>query len=319
MMSRSNATVAPLDWNDIRFFLALAREGTLAKAALALGVDQTTVGRRLASLEERLRVALFTRGTRGLAVTSAGQRVLEAAERMREAALDLWSEAAGDKSVAVGQVRIATTESLARTFVIPALCELREREPHIQTILVAGWRRVDLRGGEADVAVRLVRPTDPRLACRKLGAFALRFYAARGWVERFGMPRAIGEHPILAYDESTRAGAPPVFSNVRIDERQLAFQTNSGGVLLEAAAAGMGVAELPSFLGDRDPRLVRVLPEYEHRYSVWLVVPLARRRVAVVRAVCEAIAQSFSEGASAPPSRAPAPADRSPRTSRRRS
>lgn len=317
-MSRSNAGDAPLDWNDVRFFLAVARTGTLAKAALALGVDQTTVGRRIASLEERLRVALFTRGPRGFTVTGAGARVLAAAERMREAALDLWSEASEDDGAASGVVRIATTESLARAFVIPPVRALHERQPRIQIVLVAGWSRVDLRGGEADVAVRLVRPNDPRLACKKLGDFALRFYAARKYVERAGVPRRLADHPLVVYDESVRGGAPPVFADVTVDARQLAFRTNSGDALVEAARAGIGIAELPSYVGDGDAQLVRVLPEHEHRYSVWLVVPQARRRVAVVRAVCDAIAAAFSPRASAPPTRARARGDRSPRTSRRR-
>ena len=309
---------SPLDWNDVRFFLAVARQGTLAKAAELLGVDQTTVGRRIASLEERLRVALFARHARGLGVTAAGERVLEAAERMREAAVDLWSEATDEKSVAAGIVRIATTESLARTFIIPAIRELRERQPRIQVVVTSAWRRVDLRAGEADVAVRLVRPTDPRLACKKLGDFALRFYASREYVELAGMPRVIRDHPLLVYDQAARGAAPPVFCEVAIDERQIAFQTNSGDTLVEAAVAGIGIAELPDYIGERHPRLVRVLPQHEHRYSVWLVVPQARRRVAIVRAVSEAIGRAFSDRASAPPSRAPARADRSPRTSRRR-
>src|SRR5581483_11055889 len=107
----------PLDWNDVRFFLAVARSRTLARAAAALGVDQTTVGRRIGALESRLRVALFKRGAEGFQVSAAGKGVLRAAERMEEAALELRSQAAGERSETVATVRIATTESLAEAFV----------------------------------------------------------------------------------------------------------------------------------------------------------------------------------------------------------
>lgn len=316
MRPRPDAREGALDWNDVRFFLAVAQHGTLAKAALALGVDQTTVGRRIASFEERLRVSLFARCPRGLTLTAAGGRVLDAAERMREAAVDVWSEAATETAPTAGIVRVATTHSLARAFVVPAIRDLRERYPAIQVILASEWRRVDLRAGDADVAVRLVRPTDPRLACKKLGDFGFRFYASREWVARNGVPREPGAHAVVVYDASMRGDVPPVFNNVPINDAQIALQTNSGDTLVAAVAAGLGIAELPSYVGDRHPQLVRVLPDHEHRYSVWLVVAQARRRVAVVRAVCDAITRAFTAGA--PPSRSPARADHSPRTARRR-
>src|SRR5215468_826371 len=114
-----------LDWNDVRFFLAVARRRTLARAAAALRVDQTTVGRRIASLEARLGVSLFTRSSGTFQPSRAGRSVLEAAERMEEAALELRSRAAGEQSGSVAEIRVATTESLAQAFVVPAAHAMR--------------------------------------------------------------------------------------------------------------------------------------------------------------------------------------------------
>lgn len=283
-----------LDWNDVRFFLAVARGKSLARAAAALGVDQTTVGRRIASLESRLGIALFVRSAGGFAVSPAGAGVLEAAERMEEAALELRARASGEtKGEIATTVRIATTESLAEAFIAPALTALRRAHPHISVVLQTSWLRVDLRKGEADLAVRLVRPSDPRLACRKLASFALRLYAARSYVSEHGMPEALAGHPLLAYEDAVRLEGRHPFANLDYERENLALLANDHHVLMRAATSGLGITQLPSYCADTHPDLVRVLPEAEIAYSVWLVVPQSSRRLAAVRAVSDAIAAAF--------------------------
>jgi DNA-binding transcriptional LysR family regulator len=295
-----------LDWNDLRFFLAVARGKTLARAAAALGVDQTTAGRRIAALETRMRVELFTRSASGLALSAAGARVLEAAERMDEAAQEIAARAPGDDAPATGTVRVATTDSLAAAFVVPAMRALREKNPAISVVISTGFALADLRKGDADLAVRLVRPTDPRLAARKLADFALRLYASRDYIAKHGTPRSFDGHALIAYEDATRTGARYPFG----DRRDVAVMSNNHFVLLAAASAGLGIVQLPSYVGDAHPELVHVFAERDDPYTVWLVVPQAKRRVAAVRAVSEAIAGAF---------RAPGRAGRSPSRARRRS
>jgi DNA-binding transcriptional LysR family regulator len=289
-----------LDWNDVRFFLAVARGRTTARAAAALGVDQTTVGRRLASLESKLGVALFTRSAAGFQLSAAGARVLEAAERMELAALELASGAAPEEAATCGTVRIATTESLAEAFIVPALRELRARHAHVNVVIATGWSLVDLRKGEADLAVRLVRPTDPRLATRKLADFSLRLYASRRYVAEHGTPTTLDGHALLAYEDAVRSGARHPFANLPMDHGELAMLSNSHRVLLVGASSGLGIVQLPCYVGDAHPELVRVFPEVEERYSVWLVVPQTTRRIAAVRSVADAIAATFRSRASGP-------------------
>jgi DNA-binding transcriptional LysR family regulator len=298
-MVRVASVARELDWNDVRFFLAVARGRTLARAAEALGVDQTTVGRRIASLEGKLGVAVFTRSAAGFQVTPAGARVLEAATRMEEAALELSSGAAGEDAACAGTVRIATTDSLAEVFIVPAVHALRAQHPQVNVIVSTSFVRVDLRKGEADLAVRLVRPTDPRLACRKLADFSLRLYASRDYVAKRGMPSSLEGESLIAYEDAVRTGARHPFASLPMDGGDLALMSNNHHVLLQAAATGLGIVSLPSYVGDPHPDLVRVFPEVEDRYSVWLVVPQVNRRIAAVRAVSEAIAEAFRRRATA--------------------
>ena len=282
-----------LDWNDVRFFLAVARKRTLARAAAALEVDQTTVGRRLASLESKLRISLFTRSAGVFQVSRAGRGVLEAAERMEEAALELRSRAAGEEAESVAVVRVATTESLAEAFVVPAVRELRATHPRIHVTVSTGWAQVDLRKGEADLAVRLVRPTDPRLARRKLADFRLRLYASRGYLAGRAMPTGLAGESLIAYEDALPPGTRHPFAGLPMDGGSLVLLSNSHHVLLAGAAAGLGIVQMPSFVGDVHPDLVRVLPEVEQPYSAWLVLPQANRRIPAVRAVAEAIGAAF--------------------------
>jgi DNA-binding transcriptional LysR family regulator len=254
-----------LDWNDVPFLLAVARYRTLARAAVTLGVDQSTVGRRIASLESRLRVALFKRSAAGFQVTVAGARVLEAASRMEEAALELTSEAADDDAVGAGTVRVATTDSLAETFLVPALRELRSRHPKVNVVISTGWERVSLRKGDADLAVRLVRPTDPKLACRKLAEFSLRLYASRDYVAQRGMPTSLDGHALIAYEGAVRSSTRHPFVSLPTDGGELVVLSNSFRVLLGAAMSGLGIVQLPSYVGDDLPELVRVFSEREER------------------------------------------------------
>ncbi len=290
-----------LDWNDVRFFLAVARERTLARAALVLKVDQTTVGRRIASLEEKLGIALFSRSASGFALTAAGQRVVQSAERMEEAALELPAHAADEEAPCTGTVRIATTEGLAERFVIPAIREVREKHPGISAVVVTAWARVDLRRGEADLAVRLVKPTDTRLAFRRLADFSLRLYASRDYIARRGIPDSLEGHPLIGYEDAVRC-AGHAFTNFPTGGAGAAVQVNSGRVLLAAAVAGIGIAQLSCYVGDATPELLPVLPNLDKAYSVWMVLPQAKRRIAAVRVLSEAIANTFKRHVETPSS-----------------
>jgi DNA-binding transcriptional LysR family regulator len=281
-----------LDWDDIRFFLTVVRAGTLASAARSLAVDQTTVGRRLASLEDIVGQTLFDRTPRGLVATAAGQRVIAAAETMADAAGDFEVAARSDDVRAIETIRVATTDSLAEHYLIPAILTLRTTAPNVDVAVVTGWVCVNLLRGEADVAVRLVRPNHPRLVARKVADFALRAYASPRYIAARGAPIAdFRNHELVAYSEANVS--PLTVAGIDASDARIVLRTNNGNAIRRAGRDGVGIVELPSFVGDHDRELVRVCPEHERRYSVYIVTHEDRRRARSVRAVCDAITVAF--------------------------
>src|SRR5229473_1585057 len=166
------------DWSDLRFFLEVARNGTLAAAGRKLGVDNTTVGRRLAALEHDLGSKLFARTPDGLVLTAAGEAIRTAGEEMEHAVLRGEQRALGADRKLSGQVRLATTEMLGEVVVLPALRSLHARHPQIRVDLMTGTGRLDIAGRAADVALRYARPesgdlvTPPARARRAVAARA---------------------------------------------------------------------------------------------------------------------------------------------------
>src|SRR5512146_1243587 len=171
---------AGLDWGDLRFFLELSRSGSLSGAARRLKVDRNTVGRRVASLEEALGLALFERGPQGWTRTAAGDELAALASRVEENVLALARHAdAADRDMA-GTVRLTTATHICAQLLVPSLPLLHERHPRLLLEVAVDQRIFDLTRREADLALRLGRPREAGLVMRKLGDLAYGLYAARG-------------------------------------------------------------------------------------------------------------------------------------------
>jgi DNA-binding transcriptional LysR family regulator len=283
-------------WDDVRFFVAVARMGSLSAAARALDVGHVTVGRRIALFEKRLGVTLLNRTPDGFATTSAGDAILRQCTVMETAALDLERIAAGRDSLVTGSVRVTTTEALAYQLIAPAITSLRQAHPELQIDLVVGVRSLDIARRDADIAVRFARPSASELVCRKLGEVGFSLYASQLYLARAGIPKR-GEG-LGGYDLITFTGAPtatsPFFMGESLDGARIVLRCDNPLIQLKAAASEVGIAELMCFLGDSSPGLVRVWPkEAPARRSVWLIVHQDMRRSARIRAVSSAIAEAF--------------------------
>ena len=185
-MNRASAT---WQWDDVRFFLAVARAGNLSGAARALDVGHVTVGRRITLLEKRLGVILLNRTPDGFATTSAGDAVLRQCIAMENAALDIERLAAGRDSLMTGSVRVTSTEALAFQVVAPAVASLRQAHPGLQVDLTVGVRSLDIARRDADLAVRFARPSTSDLVCRKLGEVGYSLYASERYLQKSETPR----------------------------------------------------------------------------------------------------------------------------------
>jgi DNA-binding transcriptional LysR family regulator len=279
-------------WDDLRHFLAIERHRTLAAAGRALGVDETTVGRRLAALERAVGARLFDRTADGLLLTATGRAVVGSARHMETEAAAFAARAAAADVRAQGPVRLTTTEAFGTRFLAPRLGSLRAAHPQLELEVVTDTRALDLSRREADLGVRLGPPTEGHIVARRLGDLAVGLYAAASYLERAGAPRrGLAGHSVIGF------GAQPLgipeeawLAEVAADAT-VVLRSRSTPVQLAAAAAGLGIAALPCYLADGEPSLLRVLPGERVRREIWLTMRRDLRRAPRVRAVAEWLAE----------------------------
>lgn len=301
-------------WDDVRFFLAVSRNGSLSGAARALRVDHATVGRRIAAFEEQLGSRLFDRTPEGFAITAAGQAILAQCEAMENAAASVDRLVAGHDARLSGLVRVATTEGLAHTLIVPALASLVREHAQLQVEVMANPARLDITRRQADIAVRLGRPTDPDVICRKLGDCGFALYGARPYLAA-APDRAKG---LSGQTAVSYLGAPTWFS-AALGGARVALLSNSPFVQLEAVSQGIGIGLFPCFLGDSDPELERLSQaEPPELQAVWMIIHRDLRRVAKIRLVASAIADAFHRKRQVLRSESPPPHKRNELRSARR-
>jgi DNA-binding transcriptional LysR family regulator len=275
-----------VDWDDLRFFLAVARAGQLARAATSLGVDATTVGRRIRRLEQSLEATLFEHTREGLVLTEAGERVLIKVEDIERSTRDIHANSATGHSVS-GLIRVSVSEGFGTWLVAHHLRSFLDEYPDIQVDLVANSGFLSPTRRETDVAILLARPRQGPLISKKLSDYRLRLYASRSYVEEH---QPIQDVSVLR--SLTLIGYIPDFiyaPELRyLDEispgLQLRVRSSSINAQYRLAAAGAGVAVLPCFIGDADGELVPVLPRINVTRSFWLVTHQDTRRLARIEA-----------------------------------
>ncbi|HEX8594551.1 MAG TPA: LysR family transcriptional regulator [Pseudomonas sp.] len=284
-----------MNWDDTRVFLAICRKATLRGAARVLGVDQATVGRRLAALEKALGTTLFLRTSDGYVLTVAGEAALKAAQKMEASALELQRQILGLDERLIGEVRITSTDSLAVDFVIPAIACLQQLHPDIKVRLDTSIEVASLSKREADIAIRNVKPENPDLIARCIARWPVGLFASAGYVERRGEPApGFAGHDLIMYQPYLESGKPPTLCSEPITDGRLMATVNSGLMMRKSIAAGIGIGELPVCLGDMDG-LTRLWPDRSRQttYDVWLVTHEDLRHTARVRAVIDSVVRVF--------------------------
>jgi DNA-binding transcriptional LysR family regulator len=279
-----------LDWDDVRFFLAVVREPRLVTAGRALRVRHTTVARRLAALEKSLGTRLFHRTARGHLLTDAGREILPVAEEIERATLALGRRARPAKGAPTGRVRVAIVESWAVEWLAPRLPELHRRHPQLSLEVVAQQGPSDLSRGEAEIAVRIPRPTQKELAAVKLGTGSTGLYATRALADRYRAqierdpPDGRGV-PLLCWDPHRDFLQSAAWFRDFRAVADVRLTTNSTLALLSAARAGLGVCTTARFCVRGDD-LVPLGPDLS-RHDLWLVSHPDFRDEPRVRAVMD--------------------------------
>ncbi|VVN82793.1 HTH-type transcriptional regulator DmlR [Pseudomonas fluorescens] len=287
-----------MNWDDTRVFLAVCRESTLRGAARVLGVDQATVGRRITALEKSLSATLFLRTSEGYALTAVGEAALKAAEKMEHSALELQRQIQGLDDRLTGIVRVSTTDSMAIDFLIPAIARLHAQHPDVRVQLDASTQILSLSKREADIAVRNTRPDNPDLIARRIARWPVGLFASRDYVEAHGVPApgsAFEGHDLVVYQPYLQGNKDITLVSEPLGRGRIVSSLSSGLLVRWAIAAGIGLGEIPVYMGERDG-LVRLWPERTRPvpYDVWLVTHADLRHTARVRVVIDEIVAGFA-------------------------
>ena len=287
-----------MNWDDARVFLAVCRELTLRGAARVLGVDQATVGRRITSLEKSLSATLFLRTSEGYVLTAVGEAALQAVEKMEHSALQLQRQIQGLDDRLTGTVRVITTDSLAIDFLIPAIARLHALHPDVRVQLDASTQILSLAKREADIAVRNTRPENPDLIARRIARWPVGLFASQAYVDTHGLPQpgsAFEGHDLVVYQPYLQGNKDMTLVSEPVTRGRIVSSLSSGLLVRRSIAAGIGLGEIPVYMGERDG-LVRVWPERTRPvpYDVWLVTHADLRHTARVRAVIEEVVAGFS-------------------------
>jgi DNA-binding transcriptional LysR family regulator len=288
------------DWNRARAFLVTAEEGSLSAAARALGMSQPTLGRQVDALEAELGVVLFERAGRGLLLTPNGVELLEHVRSMGEAAGRISLAASGQSEAIEGTISITTSEIYGAHVLPEIVGRLRHAQPAIEVEIVASNQTVDLRRREADIAIRSFRPTQPELIARKVADDPARFYATPACLKRFGNPRTTEElsarGQFIGFQSTDSYVTAINALGLSLTHANFPIITLNHLVHYELTLQGIAIGILPVSIGDRERRLVRVLPEQitPMPFEIWLTTHRELNNSRRVRTVFDFLATELS-------------------------
>ena len=288
-----------LDWNDLRYFLAVARHGSTLAAGRALRVSQTTVARRIAALEEAIGLPLFDKRQAGYALTPAGSELLARADQVEQAATGFADAAAAHTRDLRGTVKLSTEEIFATTLLAPLLRELYDLHPQIVIELDTTQRLLDLGAGETDIALRSTSHPQPAgIVGRRLCKDHWTLYCSSDYAARHGVPQTIEElrtHALVGGGGGNLWRAYSAWIRELGLEDQVAMQQSSSTGLLSAVRSGFGIAVLPCIVADADPDLIRCkTPREDHDRVMWLVTHERVRHSPRVRTVIDFLYERLS-------------------------
>jgi DNA-binding transcriptional LysR family regulator len=289
------------DWNDLRFFLAVARSGTISLAGRRTGTDHATVGRRITALETALGVQLFERNPRGYNLTRHGERLIATAETIEAEAVRLEEELAGRNQGLKGAIRISTLEGFGNFFLAARIGAFAAAHPGLSVELITIQQIIALSRREADIAITLAPPGTGRFLHERLTDYRLFVYGSRDYLARHPSIRTrqdLSGHPFTGYiDDLIFTRGLDYLSEIARNLRAR-LQNSSLHAQMEAAASGFGLCVLPAFIARTRPELTAVLPdEISLLRSYWMVVHADTAETAQVRLARRFIRQEATNAA----------------------
>lgn len=297
MHKRMDWSSVAFDWNRARAFLVTAEEGSLSAAARALDMTQPTLGRQVSALEEELGIALFERVGRGLSLTPSGMDLLEHVQAMGQAATRFSLAANGHSQDMEGTVCISASEIHAAYLLPSIVAKLRLSEPGIVIEIVSSNDTSDLLRREADIAIRSFRPTEAELISKKIADVDAPLFAAKTYLERAGVPQTIDD---LKQADFVTIGDAQVFVSelkklgVELSEENFPVQPGSHIVHWELVKHGLGIGIVPLDIGEAEPLVERVLPDFRlMSFPIWLTSHRELRTNRRIRFVFDFLAEEL--------------------------
>ncbi|MFA7558849.1 MAG: LysR family transcriptional regulator [Hydrogenophaga sp.] len=278
-----------MDWDNLRYFLELARSGTLAAAARRTGVEHTTVARRVQALEKQMGAPLFAREAGGHRLTEVGRQLLPAVEAMESAVLGVERVRPPEDEGPSGLVRVGCTEGFGTEVLAPHLAALTRQHPALSVDLLALPRMLHLSRREADIVISLERPTRGSVIVTRLTDYVLHLYGQREYLARRPLVTGTADlrhHSFVNYVDDLLFTRELQFLDELQPPERFAFRSTSILAQYAAVRAGAGLAVLPAFLADGDPLLVRVLPQRARfTRTFWMSMPEEAKHQARMQAV----------------------------------
>lgn len=287
-------TATMLEWSDLRYVLAVHREGSFKAASKVLAVDKATIGRRVSAVEARLGVRLVRRSADGCSVTEAGAMAVHAALEMEMAAARLTAGLAGEAGPRA-VVRITAPTWFVAGALAPALPGLLRAQRDLDVVFGGTTRVVNLARREADVAIRNVLPDQESMTVRRVSELGSALYASRSYARRHPLPEAqaeISEHALVGYERTVTFLRSLDWLNA-MPHAKIVARVSDALALAAVVQSGAGIGVLPCFVGDAMAELVRVPFVGVHREKIWVVVPTEMRDAPGVRAVLDFVVQVF--------------------------
>ena len=288
------------DWNKARAFLVTAEEGSLSAAARALGMAQPTLGRQVDGLEQELGIVLFERVGRGLQLTPGGLELLDHVRVMGDAAGRVSMNALGQSQTLEGRVCISASETYAAVLLPPIIAKLRILEPDIHVEIVVSNQASDLRRREADIAIRNFRPTEPDLIAKKVGEADAVLYATPDYIEKIGnptMPQDLRHAHFVNLDHAGMMIKALNKLDLGLTEENFPLLTESYLVMWELVRQGVAIGILDAHIGDADPIVRRVLPDFQpFIFPIWLVSHRELTTSRRIRRVYDYLAEELHRG-----------------------
>jgi DNA-binding transcriptional LysR family regulator len=278
------------DWEDLRYFSVFAQEQSLSAAARKLKVDHATVARRISALEASLNLKLVDRRPRAYVLTADGERIANLGKRMEVESFAVERSALAGQSGVVGEVKVSAPPALACSLIAPHLGKLRQQHPHLSLQLLGNLGSASLNRREADIAIRLSRPTEPDFVARKITTILFALYGSAEYLDR----TPADQLTFIAYDESMEQTTQQLWLLEQAGDRPILLRSNDLNIQAMAAKAGVGLAALPYFLGEQYSLEPAGMSGPALEREVWLVTHSDIRHTASVQAVMTFLADCLA-------------------------